>query len=138
MVGGCAAGRCADQHIAPFGQRQQAVEVLVGRTGLGVAVVVADRHAERAGARGQLFADGAHAEDAQPLARDIGRRRDRRAPHPVAAKLVQLAEIAHAGNHQAHRMVGHALVVGAAAIGDDDSACAGGIHVHGLVADTHA
>ncbi|MNV80169.1 hypothetical protein D3C71_1737580 [compost metagenome] len=35
-------------------------------------------------------------------------------------------------------MVGDALVIRAAAIGDDDPACAGGVYVHGLVADAHA
>ncbi|MDR6216348.1 hypothetical protein QE399_004037 [Paracidovorax wautersii] len=126
--------RGADQHVAPRGQRLQAVEILVVHAFARIAVVVADGHVEARRAACDLLADRPQAEDAQLLARDIGRQADGVAPDALAAQAVQRAQAAHDGDQQAEGVVGHAVVVGARAVGHDDAARAGGVQGDVLVA----
>src|SRR5205814_7444105 len=64
-----AAWRSADQEIGPRRQRDEPVEIAIGRSGDSLAVVIADLHVEavRPAVR-NLAADSAKTEDAQTLA----------------------------------------------------------------------
>ena len=92
------AGGGDDEHIAPRGQGLQAVEVAIGQVALGAAVAVAHLHLKAQGALRDLAADGAQAQDAQALVRDVGRQRQRGAPHTFAGARIELHDAAHGGN----------------------------------------
>ncbi len=131
---GRAAGRGAHQDVAPFGEVAQAGEILVRHAFPRIAVVVADLHVEAGRAARDLLADGAQPEDAQALAGHVRRQSDGVAPDAFAAEAVQRAQAAHDGDEQAEGMVGHAVVVGAGAVGHGDAARPGGVERDVLVA----
>jgi hypothetical protein len=132
------ARRGKDQEIRPGRERLQVVEVAVRRAFARLPVVIADLHVERGGALGDLLADGAQAQDAELLARHVGRLRNGLAPHAFAAQPVELAELAHDADEQAEGVVGHAVVVGAGAVGGHDAAGARHLERHAFIARAQA
>ena len=130
------AGRGDHEKVAPRGERGHAREPRVGRVGALRARVVADRHVEPGRAARDLGADRTEADKPQALARDVRLHRQRGAPDAGTARAVELRHGAHAGQQQCHRMVGHAVVVGAGAVGDDDAARARMRHVDVFKAGT--
>ncbi|MCY1537452.1 hypothetical protein D9M68_729470 [compost metagenome] len=131
--------RCGQhQEVGPGGERLQVVEVAVRGAFARLAVVIADGHVEGGRALGDLLADGAQPQDAELLARHVRRLRNGFAPHAFAAQPVERAELAHDADQQAEGVVGHAVVVGARAVGGGDAACARDLERHALVARAHA
>jgi hypothetical protein len=103
-----------------------------------LAVVIADFHVEGRRPLGDLLADGAQPQDAQLLARHVRRLRNGLAPHAFAAQPVELAKLAHDADQQAEGVVGHAVVVGARAVGRHDAARARHLERHAFVARAQA
>ena len=96
------------------------------------------RHVEPARPAGHDAAHPAHAQDAEPLARDLRADHERGAPvlpPPFAHELFAFAGTARGADHQHHRELGSRVRQHVGRVGHDDAPPAGGLHVHVVVAD---
>ena len=124
-------------------KRQNRLHVVVQRyaqllraTRAAVRVVADKLHTERFGPLRHEPADAAQAENGERLLVQLGADEAVALPFALMHGSIRLRDVARAGQHKRHRMLGRRHEVGSGSIAYDDPALSGGIQVHAV--DHHA